>query len=137
MALSYGLSLNVALMSSINSQCTLANSIVSVERHDQYMHISSEAPEVIEDNRTPINWPAEGKVEIQNLKVIFLTQLHYILSLKLLCTETISMRNRLSTDLMHHSFYTVLVAHLREVTRLASLVEREVERPLLSVPYFV
>ncbi|XP_075492282.1 ABC transporter C family member 10-like [Primulina tabacum] len=69
MALSYGLSLNVSLVFSISSQCNLSNYIVSVERLDQYMHIPSEAPEVIEENRPPVNWPMEGKVEIQDLKI--------------------------------------------------------------------
>ena len=69
MALSYGLSLNVALICSIQNQCTLANYIISVERLNQYMHIPSEAPEVIEENRPPVNWPSLGKVEIQDLQV--------------------------------------------------------------------
>ncbi|KAI3458058.1 hypothetical protein Pfo_014721 [Paulownia fortunei] len=69
MALSYGLSLNMSLVFSINNQCMLANYIISVERLDQYTHIPSEAPEVIKENRPPVNWPAEGKVEIQNLQI--------------------------------------------------------------------
>ncbi|KAL5813143.1 hypothetical protein ACOSQ3_028093 [Xanthoceras sorbifolium] len=69
MALSYGLSLNVSLVMSIQNQCTIANYIISVERLNQYMHIPSEAPEVIEDNRPPPNWPAVGKVEICDLQI--------------------------------------------------------------------
>ena len=69
MALSYGLSLNMSLVFSIQNQCTLANYIISVERLYQYMHIPSEAPEVIECNRPPTNWPIVGKVEIQDLQV--------------------------------------------------------------------
>lgn len=69
MALSYGLSLNMSLVFSIQNQCTLANYIISVERLNQYMHIPSEAPEVIEGNRPPPNWPAVGKVEIHNLQI--------------------------------------------------------------------
>jgi len=69
MALSYGLSLNMSLVFSIQNQCILANQIISVERVNQYMHIPSEAPEVIEENRPPVNWPTEGKVEIQDLKI--------------------------------------------------------------------
>lgn len=76
MALSYGLSLNVALRISIDFQCRLANNIISVERLEQYMHISSEAPEVILENRSPVDWPSEGEVEIQDLKVKL--SLHYI-----------------------------------------------------------
>ncbi|XP_021839998.2 ABC transporter C family member 10 [Spinacia oleracea] len=69
MALSYGLSLNISLVFSIQNQCTLANYIICVERLDQYMHIPSEAPEVIEHSRPPKNWPSVGKVEICNLKI--------------------------------------------------------------------
>lgn len=69
MALSYGLSLNMSLVFSIQNQCTLANYIISVERLDQYMHVPSEAPEVIESNRPPAKWPTVGRVEIQDLKI--------------------------------------------------------------------
>ncbi|OMP07339.1 hypothetical protein COLO4_07417 [Corchorus olitorius] len=69
MALSYGLSLNMSLVFSIQNQCTLANYIISVERLNQYMYIPSEAPEVIEENRPPSNWPAVGKVDICDLKI--------------------------------------------------------------------
>ena len=69
MALSYGLSLNMMFVRSLQKQCTLANDIVSVERLNQYMYIPSEAPEVIEGNRPTTNWPAVGKVEIRDLQV--------------------------------------------------------------------
>lgn len=69
MAISYGLSLNTALVLSIQFQCTSANYIISVERLNQYMYIPSEAPEVIEEIRPPTNWPTVGKVEINNLQV--------------------------------------------------------------------
>ncbi|PRQ60311.1 putative xenobiotic-transporting ATPase [Rosa chinensis] len=52
MALSYGLSLNMPLIYSIQSQCTRANYIISVERLNQYTHVPSEAPEVIEEPST-------------------------------------------------------------------------------------
>ncbi|GMJ06478.1 multidrug resistance-associated protein 14, ATP-binding cassette C10 [Hibiscus trionum] len=69
MALSYGLSLNMALVFSIQNQCTIANYIISVERLNQYMHIPSEAPEVIEESRPPSNWPTVGKVDIRDLQI--------------------------------------------------------------------
>ncbi|XP_058769855.1 ABC transporter C family member 10-like [Vicia villosa] len=69
MALSYGLSLNASLVFSIQNQCNIANYIISVERLNQYMHVPSEAPEVIEGNRPPMNWPVVGKVEIKELKI--------------------------------------------------------------------
>ncbi|CAJ2666220.1 unnamed protein product [Trifolium pratense] len=69
MALSYGLSLNNSLIYSIKNQCTLANHVISVERLNQYMHIESEAEEIVEGNRPPLNWPVAGKVEIYDLKI--------------------------------------------------------------------
>ena len=69
MSLSYGLSLNIFLVVSVQFQCQLSNLIVSVERVEQYMHIQSEAPEIIESNRPSTNWPSVGRVVIENLKV--------------------------------------------------------------------
>ena len=75
MALSYGLSLNNSLVFSIQSHCTLSNYMISVERLDQYMSIPSEAPEVIEENRPPPNWPNVGAIEIHNLQVKYSLEL--------------------------------------------------------------
>ncbi|XP_043715641.1 ABC transporter C family member 10-like [Telopea speciosissima] len=80
MALSYGLSLNISLINSIQNQCTLANYIISVERLNQYMHIPSEAPEVIEENQPPPSWPAVGKVQIHDLKIRYRPDTPLVLS---------------------------------------------------------
>ncbi|XP_027367226.1 ABC transporter C family member 10-like [Abrus precatorius] len=69
MALSYGLSLNMSLVNSIQNQCYITNYIISVERLNQYMHIPSEAPEIIEEKRPPVNWPVAGRVEINELQI--------------------------------------------------------------------
>ncbi|VVB06228.1 unnamed protein product [Arabis nemorensis] len=69
MALSYGLSLNMGLVYSVQNQCYLANWIISVERLNQYTHLTPEAPEVIEETRPPVNWPVTGRVEISDLQV--------------------------------------------------------------------
>ncbi|XP_015085480.1 ABC transporter C family member 10-like [Solanum pennellii] len=69
MALSYALSLNVFLVASVQTQCMLENAIISVERLEQYMHIPSEHPEFLQDNRPDPSWPSIGKVEIVDLKV--------------------------------------------------------------------
>ncbi|KAI5347147.1 hypothetical protein L3X38_015026 [Prunus dulcis] len=79
MALSYGLSLNISLMYSIQNQCTIANYIISVERLNQYTHIPSEAPEIVEGNRPQANWPDVGKVEIQNLQIRYRTDTPLVL----------------------------------------------------------
>jgi ATP-binding cassette subfamily C (CFTR/MRP) protein 2 len=69
MSLSYGLSLSNNLVRAIQKHCSIANDIISVERLYQYMHIPSEAPQVIEGSRPATYWPAVGKVEIQDLQV--------------------------------------------------------------------
>ncbi|XP_068644652.1 ABC transporter C family member 10 [Aristolochia californica] len=79
MALSYGLSMNISLVFSIQNQCTLANYIISVERLNQYMHIPSEAPEVNETNRPAHNWPTVGQVEIQDLKIRYRPDTPFVL----------------------------------------------------------
>ncbi|KAF5451125.1 hypothetical protein F2P56_031420 [Juglans regia] len=69
MALSYGLSLSNNLVRTIQKQCSIANNIISVERLNQYMHIPSEAPTIIQESRPSPDWPAVGKVEIEDLQV--------------------------------------------------------------------
>ncbi|GAU26414.1 hypothetical protein TSUD_278590 [Trifolium subterraneum] len=82
LALTYGLSLNAFLVYSIGIQCRLADNIISVERLNQYMHIQSEAKEIIEGNRPPLNWPVAGKVEINDLKVLGKCQLREVVQKK-------------------------------------------------------
>ncbi|VAI82695.1 unnamed protein product [Triticum turgidum subsp. durum] len=76
MALSYGLSLNISFVFSIQCQCNLANQLISVERVNQYMDLQSEAAEAVEENRPLPDWPQDGNVEIRNLKVIRCEYIH-------------------------------------------------------------
>uniref|UniRef100_A0A803MKY1 ABC transmembrane type-1 domain-containing protein n=1 Tax=Chenopodium quinoa TaxID=63459 RepID=A0A803MKY1_CHEQI len=69
MALSYGLGLNLSMVVSIQSQCIIANQIISVERIHQYIDIPSEALEFINDSRPHQNWPYVGKVVVHNLQI--------------------------------------------------------------------
>ncbi|GLT53827.1 hypothetical protein SLA2020_270700 [Shorea laevis] len=69
MGLSYGLSLNVNVVYAVQTWCFLENIITSVERLEQYMHIPSEAAQVIEGHRPMQNWPVIGEVKICDLKV--------------------------------------------------------------------
>ncbi|GJN00857.1 hypothetical protein PR202_ga18078 [Eleusine coracana subsp. coracana] len=69
MALSYGLSLNMSFVFSIQNQCQLANQIISVERVNQYLDVPSEAAEIVEENRPSPDWPEVGRVELRELKI--------------------------------------------------------------------
>ncbi|KAK1377135.1 ABC-type xenobiotic transporter [Heracleum sosnowskyi] len=68
-ALSFALSMNVFLVYAINLHCMLSNLLISVERLEQCMHIPTEAPEKLEENQPPPNWPSAGRVEVNNLQV--------------------------------------------------------------------
>ncbi|EFJ08247.1 hypothetical protein SELMODRAFT_132012 [Selaginella moellendorffii] len=69
LAISYGLSLNVAQVISVQNQCNLANFIVSVERIKQYLHLPREEPQTNILNEPPASWPDCGKIELQNLQI--------------------------------------------------------------------
>jgi len=85
MALSYGLSLNMSFVFSIQNQCQLASQIISVERVNQYMDIPSEAAEIIEENRPSPNWPQVGRVDLRDLKVNLYKHLHVCFTTKPFC----------------------------------------------------
>ncbi|KAL2902756.1 ABC transporter C family member 10 [Bienertia sinuspersici] len=68
MALSYGLTLNIYLPSSVQNQFMLANMIASAERLEQYMYIPEGTCVVIPENRPPPSWPDVGKIQISDLK---------------------------------------------------------------------
>ncbi len=69
LAVTYGLNLNQNLSWIIWNLCTLQTKIISVERIQQYAHVASEAPWVIEENHPPATWPSHGTIELQNLQV--------------------------------------------------------------------
>jgi hypothetical protein len=69
LCLSYALTLTSAQVFLTRFYSYLENYIISVERIKQYMHLPSEPPAVIPDNRPPISWPQEGRIDLQDLKV--------------------------------------------------------------------
>ncbi|KAH0715254.1 hypothetical protein KY284_008159 [Solanum tuberosum] len=79
MAFSYGLSLNAILILCVQWQCTIANSIISIERLEQYMRIPTEESQLVQTNHPPPGWPKHGKVEIRDLKVRYRTNTPLVL----------------------------------------------------------
>uniref|UniRef100_A0A453SDU3 ABC transmembrane type-1 domain-containing protein n=1 Tax=Aegilops tauschii subsp. strangulata TaxID=200361 RepID=A0A453SDU3_AEGTS len=69
LCLSYALSLTAAQVFLTRYYSYLENYIISVERIKQYMHLPSEPPTIIPDNRPPISWPQEGRIDLQDLKI--------------------------------------------------------------------
>ncbi|KAH0746498.1 hypothetical protein KY285_008155 [Solanum tuberosum] len=79
MAFSYGLSLNAILILCVQWQCTIANSIISIERLEQYMRIPTEESQLVQTNHPPPGWPKHGKVEIRDLQVRYRTNTPLVL----------------------------------------------------------
>jgi ABC-type multidrug transport system fused ATPase/permease subunit len=69
LCLSYALTLSSAQVFLTRFYSNLENSIISVERTKQFMHLPSEPPAVISDRRPPPSWPSKGKIELENLRV--------------------------------------------------------------------
>ncbi|XP_057976942.1 ABC transporter C family member 8 [Malania oleifera] len=69
LSLSYALVLTGTQVFVTRWYCNLSNYIISVERIKQFMHIPSEPPAIVEDNRPPSSWPSKGRIELQDLKV--------------------------------------------------------------------
>ncbi|KAM0984315.1 hypothetical protein ACFX15_011361 [Malus domestica] len=65
----FGFNLMVLQAWVIWNLCNVENSMISIERILQFTRIPSEAPLVIEGSRPNVDWPTEGKVELQNLQV--------------------------------------------------------------------
>ncbi|XVF74433.1 hypothetical protein PTKIN_Ptkin13bG0110000 [Pterospermum kingtungense] len=69
LSLSYALSLTGTQIFASRWYCNLSNYMISVERIKQFMHIPSEPPAIIEDNRPPSFWPSKSRIELQELKI--------------------------------------------------------------------
>ncbi|KAL4625801.1 hypothetical protein ACB092_05G050600 [Castanea dentata] len=69
LSLSYALSLTGTQIFFTQWYCYLSNYLISVERIKQFMHIPSEPPAIVEDNRPPSSWPSMGRLELQALKI--------------------------------------------------------------------
>ncbi|KAL3516733.1 hypothetical protein ACH5RR_023635 [Cinchona calisaya] len=85
LAVTYGINLNVQQASVIWNICNAENKMISVERILQYSNISSEAPLVIENCRSPDNWPDIGTIRFTNLKIRYAEHLPSVLK-NITCT---------------------------------------------------
>ncbi|MFS7950314.1 putative ABC-type xenobiotic transporter [Helianthus anomalus] len=70
LSLSYALNLTGTQVFLTRWYCSLANYIISVERVKQFMHIPTEPPAVVVNNRPPSSWPSEGRINFEDLKAM-------------------------------------------------------------------
>jgi ATP-binding cassette, subfamily C (CFTR/MRP), member 1 len=69
LCLSYALTLSSAQANLTRFYSNLENYIISIERIKQFMNIPPGPPAVIVNNRPPPTWPAEGRIDLDNLHV--------------------------------------------------------------------
>ncbi|OLY82861.1 Metal resistance protein YCF1 [Smittium mucronatum] len=79
LAVSYSLSVTQNLSWGIRQTAELENNIVSVERNKEYCDLPSEAPEIIQDNRPPADWPSQGEIVLSNYSTRYREGLDLIL----------------------------------------------------------
>ncbi|KAL6602856.1 hypothetical protein ACP70R_043217 [Stipagrostis hirtigluma subsp. patula] len=79
LCLSYALTLTSTQVFLTRFYSYLETYIISVERIKQYMHIPSEPQAIVQENRPPITWPQEGRIDLQDLKVKYRTNAPLVL----------------------------------------------------------
>lgn len=79
LAATYGLNLNVLQAWVIWNLCNVENKMISVERILQFTKIPSEAPLVIENCRPSLEWPSNGRIDLDNLHVRYTPTLPMVL----------------------------------------------------------
>lgn len=66
LSVSYALQITGSLNWTVRMTVEVETNIVSVERIEEYTNLKSEAPEIIETNRIPNNWPTSGAIDFKN-----------------------------------------------------------------------
>ncbi|XP_038063723.1 multidrug resistance-associated protein 1-like [Patiria miniata] len=66
LSVSYALLITGALTWLVHVTCDLEANIVAVERITEYTRVKTEATAIVEDNRPDKNWPARGRVEMDD-----------------------------------------------------------------------
>lgn len=79
LSVSYALQVTQALNWIVRMTVEVESNIVSVERVLEYSRLTPEAPEIIEDYRPPVSWPAEGEVIFKDYSTRYRPELDLVL----------------------------------------------------------
>ncbi|XP_051129037.1 ABC transporter C family member 12-like isoform X2 [Andrographis paniculata] len=77
--LSYSLNITNLLSNVLRQASRAENSLNAVERVGTYIDLPSEAPDVIEGNRPPSGWPAEGHIKFEDVHLRYRPRLPPVL----------------------------------------------------------
>lgn len=79
LSVSYSLQVTQSLNWIVRMTVEVETNIVSVERILEYSRLTPEAPEIIETNRPPLKWPAEGEIKFDHYYTKYRPELDYVL----------------------------------------------------------
>ena len=79
LSMSYALQITQSLNWIVRQTVEVETNIVSVERVLEYARLPSEAPEVIQNHRPKLSWPARGAVEFENFSARYRPELDLVL----------------------------------------------------------
>ncbi|RLV89993.1 Metal resistance protein YCF1 [Spathaspora sp. JA1] len=79
LSVSYALQVTQSLNWIVRMTVEVETNIVSVERILEYSRLVSEAPEIIPDNRPPVNWPHDGEIHFQDYSTKYRPELDLVL----------------------------------------------------------
>ncbi|KAI8353074.1 multi drug resistance-associated protein MRP [Mortierella sp. GBAus27b] len=79
LSLTYALNITQMLNWMVRQYTEIESNIVSVERVQEYIELTPEAPETIEEHRPPEEWPPRGRVEFMNYETRYRPGLDLVL----------------------------------------------------------
>jgi ABC-type multidrug transport system fused ATPase/permease subunit len=79
LTLTFALDLTFQLKFAIRMHANVEMSMNSVERIDEYSHLTPEPPAIIQGNRPHASWPEFGKVEVKNVSIRYAEDLPDVL----------------------------------------------------------
>ncbi|EGW30047.1 uncharacterized protein SPAPADRAFT_144773 [Spathaspora passalidarum NRRL Y-27907] len=79
LSVSYALQITQSLNWIVRMTVEVETNIVSVERILEYSRLTSEAPEIIPDNRPPANWPVDGEIHFKDYSTKYRPELDLVL----------------------------------------------------------
>ncbi|KAF9914815.1 hypothetical protein BX616_007504, partial [Lobosporangium transversale] len=79
LSLTYAMSITQTLNWMVRQYTEIESNIVSVERLQEYIELKPEAPEIIEDNRPPQDWPPQGRIEFVDYETRYRPGLELVL----------------------------------------------------------
>ncbi|XP_076820993.1 multidrug resistance-associated protein 1-like isoform X2 [Clavelina lepadiformis] len=78
LSVSYAMQITQTLNWMVRQSSELETNIVAVERVEEYSNVKQEAPLIVDDERPPDNWPADGRIKFENYSTKYRPELDLV-----------------------------------------------------------